>query len=203
MSSRDKILADVAANQSQPTPLPDINFLKGDMENVVERFSTTLNAIGGKLLEITKLDEVDAYIQATTTQNQRVIATLVGLNNRVELINNKSVLPHTFQDVELCVINAHLGVAENGAVWIMEDLLNHRVLPFICQHLAIVLDRQNVVPTMHEAYDKIGAENYGYGTFIAGPSKTADIEQSLVLGAHGSRTITMFLMDIDKTEKIK
>lgn len=195
MSNRDKILAAVAANQPPITPLPDITFLKGDVENVVERFSATLTTIGGKVLEINNLDEVNSYIKATTTANQRVITTLIGLNNKVELINDKSVLPHTFQDVELGIINAHLGVAENGAVWIREDLLNHRVLPFICQHLAIVLDRQNVVPTMHEAYNKIGAENYGYGTFIAGPSKTADIEQSLVLGAHGSRTMIVFLIE--------
>ena len=198
MSSRDKILAAVAANQPQIALLPDISFLKGDAENVVERFTATLTTIGGKILEINSLNEVNDYIQTATTQNQRVITTLIGLNNKVEIINDKSVLPHTFQDVELCIINAHLGVAENGAVWIRQDLLNHRVLPFICQHLAIVLDKQNVVPTMHEAYDKIGTENYGYGTFIAGPSKTADIEQSLVLGAHGSRTMTVFLIDGNK-----
>jgi L-lactate dehydrogenase complex protein LldG len=198
MSSRDKILAAVAANQPQTMQLPDISFLKGGVENVVEKFTATLTTIGGKVLEISSLDEIDTYIKTTTTQNQRVITTLIGLNNTVELINDKSVLPHTFQDVELCVINAHLGVAENGAVWIREDLLNHRVLPFICQHLAIVLDKHNVVPTMHEAYSKIGTTNYGYGTFIAGPSKTADIEQSLVLGAHGSRTMTVFLMDVNK-----
>ncbi|MGZ3757875.1 MAG: LutC/YkgG family protein, partial [Mucilaginibacter sp.] len=120
-------------------------------------------------------------------------------NKRAEIINDQSVLPHSFQDVELGIIRAHLGVAENGAVWIKEDLVNHRVLPFICQHLAIVLNRQSIVSTMHEAYEQIGVEDYGYGTFIAGPSKTADIEQSLVLGAHGSRTMTVFLMDEDKT----
>jgi L-lactate dehydrogenase complex protein LldG len=50
------------------------------------------------------------------------------------------------------------------------------------------------VPTMHEAYARIGSADYGFGAFIAGPSKTADIEQSLVLGAHGSKTMVVFLM---------
>jgi L-lactate dehydrogenase complex protein LldG len=48
---------------------------------------------------------------------------------------------------------------------------------------------------MHQAYERIGNQEYGFGTFIAGPSKTADIEQSLVLGAHGARGLTVFLMD--------
>ncbi|MGZ3762600.1 MAG: hypothetical protein ACXVJC_22065, partial [Mucilaginibacter sp.] len=128
MSSRDKILAAVAANQPKSTPLPDISFLKGDAAtaNVQERFSATLTTIGGKVMEISSLEEVNTHIEATTTQNQRVITTLIGLNKRAEIINDQSVLPHSFQDVELGIIRAHLGVAENGAVWIKEDLVNHR-----------------------------------------------------------------------------
>jgi len=48
---------------------------------------------------------------------------------------------------------------------------------------------------MHHAYDRIGDADYGFGLFLAGPSKTADIEQSLVLGAHGSRSMTVFLVE--------
>ena len=98
-------------------------------------------------------------------------------------------------DIELAIIGAELGVAENGAVWIKGDLLNQRVLPFICQHLAVILKKENIVATMHDAYEKINNEKYGFSTFIAGPSKTADIEQSLVLGAHGPRSMTVFLID--------
>ena len=84
--------------------------------------------------------------------------------------------------------------AENGAVWITEELMGHRALPFITQHLAIVINANDIVPTMHQAYKRIGDARQGFGTFIAGPSKTADIEQSLVIGAHGSRSMTVFLL---------
>ena len=50
---------------------------------------------------------------------------------------------------------------------------------------------------MHHAYDRIAQAEYPFGLFLAGPSKTADIEQSLVLGAHGSRSMTVFLLMSD------
>jgi L-lactate dehydrogenase complex protein LldG len=72
--------------------------------------------------------------------------------------------------------------------------MNIRALPFICQHLAVVLHKKDIVNNMQEAYTFIDDSKYGFGVFIAGPSKTADIEQSLVLGAHGPKTMTVFVL---------
>ena len=103
--------------------------------------------------------------------------------------------PHTLADVDLAVLPAQFGVAENSALWVTDEHLPLRVLPFICQHLALVVPGQRIVPLMQQAYGVIGAQEYGFGTFIAGPSKTADIEQSLVLGAHGARTLSVFILE--------
>jgi L-lactate dehydrogenase complex protein LldG len=64
----------------------------------------------------------------------------------------------------------------------------HRALYFIAQNIVIVIDEKELLNNMHEAYEKISFENIGYGVFISGPSKTADIEQSLVIGAHGPKS---------------
>ena len=103
--------------------------------------------------------------------------------------------PHLLENVEVAIIQAQFGVAENGAVWVTDELLPARILPFICQHLVAIVNRNDLVASMHNAYDIIGNSGYGFGAFIAGPSKTADIEQSLVLGAHGPKTMTVFLVD--------
>jgi L-lactate dehydrogenase complex protein LldG len=87
------------------------------------------------------------------------------------------------------------GVAENGAIWLPESALGHRAAPFITQHLVVVLDVQQIVWNMHEAYSRVQVDAEGFGVFVAGPSKTADIEQALVIGAHGPRSLTVFLID--------
>ena len=97
------------------------------------------------------------------------------------------------EQVDLAVIQGEIGVAENGTIWVPESNMLNRVLPFITQHLVLVLDKNNIVANMHQAYDKL--EGVGsYGVFIAGPSKTADIEQALVLGAHGPLSMTVYLI---------
>jgi len=193
-SSRDKILAAISQNQPASKPLPDISFLKGGDENPEEKFITVLTTIGGKVLKVKSFDEVKELLPAHFDTSKRVVTTLNELGDIAELNTGQPIDPHTLEDIEITVTSAHFAVAENGAVWVTEDIIGQRVLPFICQHLAVVVDVKNIVPTMHEAYQKIGNSIYGFGTFIAGPSKTADIEQSLVLGAHGPRSMTVFLL---------
>ncbi|MEO6978462.1 MAG: LUD domain-containing protein [Mucilaginibacter sp.] len=196
MSSRDKILSAVAANQPNLSALPDIGILKSDDINIVEKFIETLTAIGGKVIKINGFDEVEKHIKLTTVETDRVVSLVPELPNSLAPMVDIEALPRTLDNIELAVLRANIGVAENGAVWLNESQLGQRVTPFICQHLAVILNKSDIVPTMYQAYDKIGDERYGFATFIAGPSKTADIEQSLVLGAHGSRTMTVFLRDI-------
>ena len=106
--------------------------------------------------------------------------------------------PHELESMDFAILPGHFGVAENGAIWVTDHGLRHRVIYFITQHLALVIKADQIVHNMHQAYEKLtesGDANYGrpvreraFGTFISGPSKTADIEQSLVIGAHGPRS---------------
>jgi L-lactate dehydrogenase complex protein LldG len=191
-TAREQILNAVRANQPALKALPDV-FIPADSINLQAKFTDTLTTIGGKVINANSYQDIIAYMKSITTADHRVMTSIAELLEAV-IAGEVSLLPHNLQDIELAIIKAHFGVAENGAVWITEGLLNQRVLPFICQHLIVILNADDLVANMHQAYEKIGSQRYGYGTFIAGPSKTADIEQSLVLGAHGSRSMTIFLI---------
>lgn len=189
--SREKILAAVKNHQPDATLLPaDLSFEQPSTEDLVAKFVDTITLIGGAVIAVESLDDIQSYI-LNHYANQRIIHLLPELPNGSVFSGDE--LPHDFVDVAFAIFKPHFAVAENGAVWMTEDRMGHRVLPFICQHLAMVVRKEEIVSTMHQAYQEIDNE-YGFGTFIAGPSKTADIEQSLVLGAHGARSMTIFLM---------
>ena len=84
------------------------------------------------------------------------------------------------------------GVAENACVWIPQTMVEKAVC-FISENLVILLDKKEIVDNMHEAYKRISFNDYGYGSFISGPSKTADIAQVLVMGAQAARSATVVL----------
>ena len=102
----------------------------------------------------------------------------------------KALFPDTD---DIAVVPGRFGVAENGCVYLEEPEDRPRLDYFVHEALAIVLDRKEIVANMHDAYDRIGETVTGYGIFISGPSKTADIEQALVFGAHGAREVAVLL----------
>lgn len=195
MSSRDSILEKIKQNQpSTYRELPNLTFLGLDAFDVLETYKTVLKSIGGDFAEVPNYEAIIAFVKKNYDLKKRMITTVPELAEiaKTDWFNDD---PHTLENVELTLIKAHFGVAENAALWVTDVVLGHRVATFIPQYLAIILDKKDIVATMHQAYDRIGNQEYGFGTFIAGPSKTADIEQSLVIGAHGARGLMVFIME--------
>jgi L-lactate dehydrogenase complex protein LldG len=193
VTSREKILNAVKLNQPAIQELPVLEDIDAVIyEDVIEKFGKVLESIGGKTVAIDNEEEIVTYLQQHFTDSSNYSTTVPAIKNIKQL--DASLDPHTFENIEVAVIPGLIGVAENGAVWVTENEMKARAFPFICQHLAIVLQQNKIVSNMHEAYASIGLSKYEFGVFIAGPSKTADIEQSLVLGAHGARSLTVFLI---------
>lgn len=186
-------MSEVLKNQPEKQELPvDLRFKSPQGEELIDKFIHILTLIGGKVVRINGIEEIDQYISDHYKPADRIISTIPGSGYHTAFSGPEG--PHQFKDLELAVLQPHFAVAENGAVWITEDRMVNRVLPFICEHLAMLVETQNILADMHEAYKKIELMDYDFGTFIAGPSKTADIEQSLVIGAHGARSMTIFLL---------
>jgi L-lactate dehydrogenase complex protein LldG len=195
--SREKILAAVKKNQFAHAPLPDLeilNTLTAATDNLVQQYSTVASAGGSFVYEVKDLETIKAILQKEFKHGVKIISSIPELDEYTYAGNVLEESSHSFADAELTILASNLGVTENGALWLTESQMNIRVLPFISQHLAVVISKDALVPTMAQAYAQIGYADYGYGVFISGPSKTADIEQSLVIGAHGPRSLSVFIL---------
>lgn len=191
MNSRDKILNAIAANQPELVGLPTINLdTVISYENNYNQFKTVLESIGGKVELIQDISVVNNLLKAEKSNGKLIINTFDEVDKQVVMLTSFEL-----EKLDKVCIKGSLGVAENGSVWVYESQMMNRLLPFICQHLILVIDKADIVPTMHHAYQKIDVTKEGFGIFIAGPSKTADIEQSLVIGAHGARTATIYVIE--------
>jgi L-lactate dehydrogenase complex protein LldG len=163
MSARDRILGKIERLE----PIKHPGAFQGASEDF--DFRASLEVVGARLL-------TPEALEIEFPGRRKFDKTMDGLS---------------LAEVEVLEIDGEFGVAENGAIWLTEEAMPHRVAPFICQHL--VINVKKIVPNMHAAYEELGKVKSGFGLFLAGPSKTADIEQSLVIGAHGARSLTIVI----------
>ena len=193
MTSREKILAAVTSSKPALVPLPFVDSTTIiQYDDLLLQFKTVLESIGGTVIVIESLSVIREQIIKQTGEGCMVINTIKELN---DIDSNLQYLSaDVLAGVDFTYIKGSVAVAENGAVWLYESQMINRLLPFICQHLILVIDKENIVATMHQAYQQIDTNKEGFGVFIAGPSKTADIEQSLVIGAHGARSLIVYLL---------
>lgn len=193
MSARETILKAITANKPALTELPVINLAEVIQYNdLLQQYKTVLQSIGGGTVELQDLNLLKAELQAKKANGDFVVNRIAGMGEVEESIAH--LTPTDLAAVDTAYLEGSIAVAENGAIWLHESQMGNRLLPFICQHLVIVVKQKNIVPTMHHAYQQIDTAKEGFGVFLAGPSKTADIEQSLVIGAHGARSLIVYIL---------
>lgn len=178
---------------ASPLPPPDGPWQRFD--DPAARFAASLEAAGGRSLRATGLPELAAIvgdrIRALAARRIYVDPSL-GLDPDADWGPSATAFDgpslgetHAAAALELAVLPASFGVAENGAVWVDGGDWPHPALHVLPEHLLLVVPDGCLVHTLHEAYERLDLATEGFGAFLAGPSKTADIEQALVKGAHG------------------
>ena len=195
MAAREDILAALRRNAPRESPLPDLSRLGVKFADPVQQYAESLKSVGGVCVAVPgRAAAQRALAELPVYRDAKRIASLVPdvAPGNVDFAALSD--PHELEGVDVAIIPGELAVAENGAVWVDGRALPQRAVFVIAEHLVLVVDARTVVNDMHEAYARLAARDVGYGLFISGPSKTADIEQALVIGAHGARSCTVLLV---------
>lgn len=193
MTTREQIMADIKANQPALVPLPAQFTFISVYPDLRQQFMDVLAFVGGTAVVLPDYAAVSAHIKTQFPGLTNVATTVAELADLADTTLEVAD-PHDLADLNLAVIEGPLAVAENAAIWVDERQLPQRVVPMITQQLVIIIRESTLVANMHDAYQRIKVDATGFGTFICGPSKTADIEQSLVIGAHGARSLLVYIL---------
>lgn len=195
MSKKDDILSKYRANIKQRFDMPDLTDIKGITypDPLIQFISMTEN-VGGKVVEVEPGKDINDIIKELYPDAKEIASNLPEIT--IATRNPDTIgSPQALNGTDVGVIRGDFGVAENACVWVPQTMVEKAVC-FISENLVILLKKSEIVNNMHEAYKRIRFDEKfdGYGTFISGPSKTADIAQVLVMGAQAARSATILLM---------
>ena len=204
MSSKEEILNRYRANVSRRYDMPDLSDIKAvTYADPLSQFIEMTKSVGGKAIVVEQGRDVNDVISSLFPEAKEIASNLPEIT--IATRNPDSVEEAAcLNGTDVGIVRGCFGVAENGCVWIPQQM-KEKAVCFISENLVILLPKSQIVSNMHEAYRRLDSheaksgvelfDEYGYGTFISGPSKTADIAQVLVMGAQAARSATILLLE--------
>ena len=205
MSKKEDIIGKIRAGKHMEYDMPDLSLLNATtFADPVDEFRRMSKHSGADVVDAADGDDIDFVDVAADGDDineivRRAYPDAKAIASNLDCVTIANRTPDTVDEAQdlngtdVAVVKGDLGVAENGCVWIPQTM-KERAVCFIAEYLVIILKRSDIVSNMHEAYARIKTNDYGYGCFISGPSKTADIAQALVMGAQAARGVTVVLV---------
>ncbi len=193
MSNKEEILSKYRKNVREKFEMPSLDDIKGiTYPSPLVQFISMTENVGGKVIELGQGQDINMLIKELYPDAKEIASNLPEIT--IATRNPDTIgSPQALNGTDVGVVKGVFGVAENACVWIPQTM-EEKAVCFISENLVILLKKTEIVNNMHEAYKRITFNDYGYGTFISGPSKTADIAQVLVMGAQAARSATVILI---------
>ena len=194
--NKEDLFKKLRANTREQYDMPDMHIDGIQYPDTFKQFVKMTEKVGGNVVEVKReeADDLDAVIKKQYPEAKTFASNLPYIH--IAQKNPDTVAEAKELDgTDVGIVEGKIGVAENGCVWIPQTM-KEKAVCFISEYLVIVLDKNNIVNNMHEAYKRIEFDpEYQFGTFISGPSKTADIEQALVMGAQAAQGVTVIIVE--------
>jgi len=194
MNTREKILSRIKKGVAPAVSLPDMVIAdKWNSEIDVDALKDVLEAVGGEMHILDSVADIDTKLKVLFPDVKMAYTNVEGVDfGNVNLDEVKTA--HELAKLEIAVLEGEFAVEENGSVFVSDNKMGNKMIPTITEYLVLVVSKKDIVKNMHEAYKRIDLKTIEYGVFISGPSKTADIESTLVFGAHGAKNLALFLV---------
>ena len=190
---KEDLFEKLRQNTKRQYDMPDFTLNAIKYDDKVKQFIEMTQTVGGKVKCIDKNDDVNTIIKELYPEAKVFASNL----SQITIANRNPDTVEEAKDLngtDVAILQGEVGVAENGCIWVPQTM-KEKAVCFISEELVILLDKENIVDNMHEGYKLIHVPEFGYGCWISGPSKTADIEQALVMGAQAARGVTVLVAE--------
>ena len=193
MANKEDILNKIRTNIKTKYDMPRLDDIQGiTYPDPLAQFISMTETVGGKVVELVPGKDINELVRELYPEAKEIASNLPEVTIATRNPDTCGS-PQALNGTDVGIIRGVFGVAENACVWIPQAM-EEKAVCFISENLVILLKKSEIVNNMHEAYKRIEMNDYGYGTFISGPSKTADIAQVLVMGAQAARSATVVLL---------
>ena len=193
MSYKEELLGKLRQVTREQYDMPTTEVAGIAYGDTVAQFIDMSKTVGSNVIIAQPGDNLNDLVRQAYPEAKTIASNLEELT--IATVNPDSVTEaQDLNGTDVGVVAGEIGVAENGCVWIPQSM-KEKAVCFISEYLVIVLPKSGIVNNMHEAYARITMPETGLGVFISGPSKTADIEQALVMGAQAARGVTVVITE--------
>ena len=183
-----------------------------DIEARLERFTACVEPLGVTVARVAGSTQAAAFVVETSSEieadaavvSSELLAAAPSLGAALSAAGLTHAAPASVDDARdrpLGVSLAALGIAETGSTMLAERTLEDRAVGLLTRTHITIGRTSDLVPSLAEAAAAMREvalrPGGGYGSFVTGPSRTADIEMSLTVGVQGpARVLTLFVDDL-------
>lgn len=212
MSSKDKILKKVreALKKSNPVPYPQEkdgnNIYPPPADELAVVFAKELGAVGGKFVYCANDLELAEQLEGLSEQKgwRHLYCWEKDLQERLTTQDFRLMrIGKILDKADVGITSCEALVARLGSVLLSSRQASGRTLSVYPPIHIVVASFDDLVYDIQEAFQKVIDKYQSMPSMMclaAGPSRTADIEKTLVLGAHGPKEIYVFLVDNEEAD---
>lgn len=190
MTAKESILSKLAEARDIDVALPEVPDF-GWPGDPVDNFKERLAGFDGKCFEFDTRESALEWLATHVDAQGNTYSSLKDFPARFCADDFKD--PHLAHIIESTVVGSQLGIGESGSVLLRDEDLGVPAAALLCRDLYVLLNRNNIVGGIHEAYNKTDLRRNHYSSFFSGPSATADIEAVHITGAQGEISLTVLL----------
>ena len=171
-------------------------------ENILERFISKVEEVAATVECIKNTTDLSAAVYEYMSLNNIEPNLVIAPSETLKKVNWQNEItveyrPAHAKDMTTLTM-AYAGIAETGSLVLCSSSTSPTTLNFMPDNNICIINQDKIYPYMEDAWDLLRKDGMGMPraiNFITGPSRTADVEQTIQLGAHGPRRLHVIILE--------